>query len=467
MKSKKELRDSQKQKEKSSAKVSQFLLNLQTLKKQLEQDRASVISNKKIQATTPRTPRKAKRLNTESEIFITAPSSVERLSPLSRERGCFGHGDPSIVDEAGHPLVSIKEAAAIVQDFRGTLTQTSIQRGMLSDQGWKLKDQQKEIEEMEQIKHQLQMGRAITNIDLYRCLIFKENGQRKIKSQPSGISHKRQIHKNDIIEMKFKEEQVKTDFSNLRGQAPVVTRKKEIRNIIVPQEEIVKANREFLGHSGDQYDSDNSEPEIKRLFDSVLGDKDIENHEENKRTKTPSFLVQMRKRQQERAEKREEIKKYHELKAAEKQRQAYENETLRIQKEQEEKLKRRRKIRQLIKAEKEGEMQRKTELERLQFQNQKAKINNEKRLKKRFGFEPWKQLLQEKRINEYWAEKHHDNCLQKRCLQDWIHWTKSNQIMRRVKAEEFERQRLLTNSLGKWVEVKDFRIFIKIRPKSA
>ena len=41
MKSKKELRDLEKQKEKSSAKVGQFLLNLQTLKKQLEQEKSS------------------------------------------------------------------------------------------------------------------------------------------------------------------------------------------------------------------------------------------------------------------------------------------------------------------------------------------------------------------------------------------------------------------------------------------
>ena len=41
MKSKKELRDLEKQKEKSSAKVGQFLLNLQTLKKQLEQEKTS------------------------------------------------------------------------------------------------------------------------------------------------------------------------------------------------------------------------------------------------------------------------------------------------------------------------------------------------------------------------------------------------------------------------------------------
>ena len=85
--------------------------------------------------------------------------------------------------------------------------------------------------------------------------------------------------------------------------------------------------------------------------------------------------------------------------------------------------------------------------------NRKAKAFNEDRLKLRFGLEPWKQVLQEKRINGFWAEKFHERLLQKRAFQDWIHWTKSNQIMRRVKAEEFEKQKLLTTSFSKWMEV--------------
>ena len=72
---------------------------------------------------------------------------------------------------------------------------------------------------------------------------------------------------------------------------------------------------------------------------------------------------------------------------------------------------------------------------------------------RRYGLEPLKQLLQEKRINGFWAEKFHERLLKKRALQDWIHWTKSNQIMRRVKAEEFEKQKLLTTSFSKWMEV--------------
>ena len=49
------------------------------------------------------------------------------------------------------------------------------------------------------------------------------------------------ITKNEVIALKFQKEPQaeKTDFSNLRGQAPVATRKKELRNIIVPQEEII------------------------------------------------------------------------------------------------------------------------------------------------------------------------------------------------------------------------------------
>ena len=81
-------------------------------------------------------------------------------------------------------------------------------------------------------------------------------------------------------------------------------------------------------------------------------------------------------------------------------------------------------------------------------------MHYEDKLKKRLGFDPWRQVVQDSRINMFWAEKHHEKFLLKRCLNDWKHWAKSSQIMRRVKAEEFEKQRLLTNSFGKWVEVK-------------
>ena len=89
MKSKRELRDLEKQKVKSSAKVGQFLLNLQTLKKQLEHEKTSILPGSK--RTTPihrqhlnKNEKSGKKLNAEADILITAPSSVERLSPITR-----------------------------------------------------------------------------------------------------------------------------------------------------------------------------------------------------------------------------------------------------------------------------------------------------------------------------------------------------------------------------------------------
>ena len=107
----------------------------------------------------------------------------------------------------------------------------------------------------------------------------------------------------------------------------------------------------------------------------------------------------MRKRQLERAEKREEIRKLHELKEAEKKRQTFEAETERLKKEQEEKLTKRKKVRALVKQEKLEQRIRTRELERLQFLNRKAKLCNETRLKKRYGLEPWMHLVKEKRLN--------------------------------------------------------------------
>ncbi len=467
MKSKRELRDLEKQKEKSSAKVSQFLLNLQTLKKQMEQERQSSMSNIRSTPVINRSPikkRTCKRIN-ENEVLMTAPSSVDRLSPMTKEFGCLGRGNPGLVDETGRPLVSIREAATIVADFRGSLTKTVVQRGLLSDNMYKLKDQQKEIEQMETIKRQLEMGRAITNLDLYKSLIFKE---RKKAQMTNGISvpANGRITKKDVVAMTFsrntesnRDNVINQDISNLRGQAPVQTKKKELRNIIVPQEEIKKANKEFWRHNDNcGFDSDTSDPEIKQLFKSELFDDSPRRSEKDdcdrKKPVTPQFLIEMRKRQLERAEKREEIRKIHELKEAEKKRQAHEAEILRLQREDEEKLNKKRKLKAMLKAEKQHKEKMQMQIERLTFLGRRAKLHNETRLKKRFGFEPWKQLMQEKKINEFWAEKHHEKSLLSRCLQDWIHWTKSNQIMRRVKAEEFDKQKLLTTSFGRWLEVQ-------------
>lgn len=69
-------------------------------------------------------------------------------------------------------------------------------------------------------------------------------------------------------------------------------------------------------------DDDDSEAELKALFtdDNIENDstkprietRTLDNKDQTKRTQTPEFLVQMRKRQMERAEKREEIRKVHE-----------------------------------------------------------------------------------------------------------------------------------------------------------
>ena len=464
MKSKRELRDLEKQKERSSAKVGQFLLNLQTLKRQLSSD--SVLTQSKRQTPVAwRSPQKSSSKKVHVDLLISPPSSVDRLTPDSKERGCFGSGDPRMVDESGYPLVSIKEAATIVADLRGALTKTTIQRAILQENSSKLKEQQREIDQMERMKQQLFKGRAITNLDLYRSLIFKaprkETIQNGIKIPKSG-----RIKIRDVMEIKANESD---DFSNLRGQAPVVTRKKELRNIIVPQEEIKKANREFWRHNGSDSESE-SESELRQLFDEgedhqVLEDdmEEFDMHSENSKrspsnrmrnkwNKTPDFLVEMRKRQLERAEKREEIRKLHELKEAEKKRLTFEAETERLKKEQEDKLTKRKKVRALVKQEKLEQKIRTRELERFQFLTRRAKLCNETRLKKRYGLEPWINLVKEKKLNEYLADKHHEKFLLKKCLADWIHMTKSNVIMRRVKAEEFEKQKLLTHSFGKWLD---------------
>ena len=106
MKSKKELLNLEKQKEKSQAKVGEFLLNLQTLRRQIHSEMdfhplsrkpTPVSANWKTSPwhSPKKTPKKIRKLLIRDEDLITAPSSVDRLSPISYEMGCLGNGHPS------------------------------------------------------------------------------------------------------------------------------------------------------------------------------------------------------------------------------------------------------------------------------------------------------------------------------------------------------------------------------------
>ena len=250
-------------------------------------------------------------------------------------------------------------------DLRGKLNQTAIQRKFLMEQSYKMKEQEQELNEMARMKEQLHMGRAITNLDLYRSLIFKNPKKQSIlhglnlnvntrKSSTSSKNTKRGGRRASTAKesnSKNSKEFEQTDISNLRGQAPIITRKKELRNIIIPQEDIIRVNRyiknnirtnfitgpmlcsifrEFWKYDPEnclkeyhyESDDDDSEAELKALFtdDNIENDstkprietRTLDNKDQTKRTQTPEFLVQMRKRQMERAEKREEIRKVHE-----------------------------------------------------------------------------------------------------------------------------------------------------------
>ena len=115
MKSKKELLNLEKQKEKSQAKVGEFLLNLQTLRRQIHsemdfnlpvsrmssrfsrQSRHTPVSGRSPWQSPKKTPKKVpKKLLIRDEDLMTAPSSVDRLSPNAIEMGCFGNGNPGL-----------------------------------------------------------------------------------------------------------------------------------------------------------------------------------------------------------------------------------------------------------------------------------------------------------------------------------------------------------------------------------
>ena len=107
-----------------------------------------------------------------------------------------------------------------------------------------------------------------------------------------------------------------------------------LNNITLHLNDNVFFFREFWGHDeSQQYESDSSEPEIRKLFNSDIAndgrDSIMTDGSSKNKPLTPTFLIEMRKRQQERAERREEIRKIHDARADEKRRKAFEAETLR------------------------------------------------------------------------------------------------------------------------------------------
>ena len=92
--------------------------------------------------------------------------------------------------------------------------------------------------------------------------------------------------------------------------------------------------------------------------------------------------------------------KVHEQKAEEKKRQAFEEETLRIQKEDEKKVVKFKKIRKEKKEEKERKKQIEIEKERVKVMARKAKAFYLEKIQKT-AFNRWKKLIKDRTLNEY------------------------------------------------------------------
>ena len=110
-----------------------------------------------------------------------------------------------------------------------------------------------------------------------------------------------------------------------------------------------------------------------------------------------------------------------------------------------------------VKKEKKEERQRKKKIEiekeRIKVMTRKAKAFYTQQLQ-RAALYRWKKLIKDRTLNEYLADKHYESFIKTKCLKDWVHMVKSNQIMRRVRAEELQKQQLMRNSFGKWIEVR-------------
>ena len=102
-----------------------------------------------------------------------------------------------------------------------------------------------------------------------------------------------------------------------------------------------------------------------------------------------------------------------------------------------------------VKKEKKEERQRKKKIEiekeRIKVLTRKAKAFYTQQLQ-RNALNRWKKLIKDRTLNEYLADKHYETFIKTKCLKDWVHMVKSNQIMRRVRAEELQKQQLMLPS---------------------
>ena len=290
-----------------------------------------------------------------------------------------------------------------------TRSATSLMTGKeLREMKSRIREQERELLEMEKIKDQLKQGRCVTNQNLYRSLIAPDAPKALIE-----IKHR------DMVDLGLRKREL------ISFRSPVSTTK-EIRNIVVSQ-----------GESEESNDTRNKQDE----------EEEEEEEEEESRFLLP--IDNKKDRKLERERKREDLRTFHRMKAEERKKQKLEIEAKKEREEKEEKARKREEV----KAWRKRQRSRQIERERRFHLTLKADQFYNIYLLRSFGFRPWLKLMADVRLKMFLAEKKLRETTLKKAFHFWLHMTRSSEVMRRLKAERFWRNRLMTKGLRRWVQV--------------
>ena len=89
---------------------------------------------------------------------------------------------------------------------------------------------------------------------------------------------------------------------------------------------------------------------------------------------------------------------------------------------------------------------------------EKGEVHHERKLLRKYGFEPLKQLLNESRQNFQIAETHHNNVLMRMIFEEWLVYTRRLTEEKQRKANELYERILVRRSFASWKKVKFYQI---------
>ena len=413
MTAKNKLRAMEVQKDRSRQKISSFLKKIDSLK-ELEMPRRSA-SAKVTPSRAPLTPKRPEL----SKIMTTVKKTPKELKRHQEK--------------------------------------VDIQKQIIENQRERLKKQQKEIDDLKEMKMQIELGRPVTNKAMLKMV------NQSIPPPPCQTPENqfamlpKDIEASDLLDLRSKEFKALLDRS-VKAAADAQKSSKNLRNIIVDKN-LLEREKRPKSVGGDFYysceaddDGEALETQFSRLKVIVepkfpiqdqndVASKKAEDKPEFKISPDPDFLINIKLRQQERERKREQIRRFHRTKADEKMRLKMEKEAneLRAEKEErerqgqslksglqikhfllfsirlkEERKELRKKIRQREKVKKE----RRDQL--LQFGQKAHDFYHNVWLPKHFGFLPWKRLMKDYRLKVCVAELHHVRLMKKNYFQLWI-----------------------------------------------